>query len=472
MLNLNEFINEKRIEKQDTEIQVQDPDNPKKTISTKQADAEISRIKGKKLKSNGTEGKYTIESPYDGDALKKAEARAKVSMADDRNLKRLSTKIKLEQPFMIIGEAGWGKTSVIKDLAKQNNLHVIVVYLDKAEAYDLGGLPYIHTLENGTVTQMNAMPIWAYYIYSNPDKKFLLFFDELNQADSAVCKALMPIVNPDQHEICGIKMDNYIVGAAGNTQDEDRTLTTLSKPLLSRFKPIIYWNVGDEANWKTAFNFLRSKWDGIIDSKVIDELAKHVIHLKRVFSNPREIDQHILGIISRVKSNPEKFENEFDADMLKEYVYSACKNNREDLKTAEQEEVDSLIDYLYAWITSSKVYSSVELTSDILSDDEKKWIQDIITKGYFKVTSDDGQKVNIVVSEDDDDLADLCTKLAEDNSRVGREVVDSYIRELRAIDPKKYKEFKFKNKREAQNFANSQLVGGKINFVHISDCLD
>ena len=113
-------------------------------------------------------------------------------------------------PFFIQGEAGWGKTSIITGLAKSLGKTVITVYLDKAEATDLGGIPVPAKSKRGADYVKHLLPEWAKLIYDNPKTNFLLFFDEMNQAAPDVMNALMPIVL--KTEICGIKFKQSFVG--------------------------------------------------------------------------------------------------------------------------------------------------------------------------------------------------------------------------------------------------------------------
>ena len=106
----------------------------KKTIN--EANVNPERIVGKDVKKNGTGGKFAIDEPTDNDAI---EPLSKDQL--NKNMKRLLMKFKADEPFFIMGEAGWGKTSIIKSMAKRFGRTVITVYLDKCEATDLGGIP-------------------------------------------------------------------------------------------------------------------------------------------------------------------------------------------------------------------------------------------------------------------------------------------------------------------------------------------
>jgi hypothetical protein len=196
---------------------------------------------GKDAEKNKTGGRWAIDEPMDNEPM---EELTKEDM--NRNIKRLLMKFDAEEPFFIIGEAGWAKTSIIKNMAKRFKRRVITVYLDKALKEDLGGQPIPTKDKDDDAVVETAMPGWAAYMKNHPDEKFLLFFDEMNQADPGVMNALMPIVL--ETEICGYKFDNFMVGAAGNF-DYENDVNPLSGPLESRFKPIMVWETNTEDTW-------------------------------------------------------------------------------------------------------------------------------------------------------------------------------------------------------------------------------
>ena len=262
----------------------------------------VEKAKGKDEEHNGSHGIWAVEPPYDNDAVAPLDKKTM-----NKNLKRLNMKFDVDEPFFILGRAGWGKTSIIKDLAKRNGRHIITVYLDKATATDLGGIP-VPIQENGVAKIVNAMPDWAAYMMKNPDKQFLLFFDEMNQAAPDVQNALMPIVL--ETIICNIKFDNFIVGAAGNFADENDAVSDLSAPLTSRFKPIIIWETGTEEAWREAFEHLRKnkKWDEILPKKIVDKFEEYAM----LFDNPRELEDKIFKVVKKLKDK--KAYDGYDAD--------------------------------------------------------------------------------------------------------------------------------------------------------------
>lgn len=255
--------------------------------------AKASRARGKEEKEWTPNGAtLAIEPPYDDGAVE--------DIPDEDyndNLLDLQSKFDADEPFFIQGRAGWGKTPIIKDMAKRAGRHVITVYLDKAQATDLGGIP-VPVEENGIAKIVNAMPDWAAYMLEHPNQDFLLFFDEMNQAQPDVMNALRPIVL--KNVICNIQFDNFMVGAAGNfVEENEEGISELSGPLKSRFKPLIIWNSGTEDAWRSTFKYLHKQWDKEFGKEVLDEFEKRAM----IFDNPRELEHKVFKAIKNTREN-------------------------------------------------------------------------------------------------------------------------------------------------------------------------
>ena len=209
----------------------------------------------------------------------------------------IQERFDMEKPFFVLGHAGWGKTSIIERVAKRNGYEIVIVYLDKAVKEDLGGMPIVQDDPEikGEKTTKMVPPSWAKKIIYNQDKQFLLFFDEMNQADPEVMNALMPIVL--EGEICGKTYKNFIVGAAGNYKSENKATHELSGPLLSRFKPLIIWEDNTEGAWDSVFKYLHKKYDSILGADLINAFAAY----RSLFDNPRELEHKVFDPYIKIK---------------------------------------------------------------------------------------------------------------------------------------------------------------------------
>ena len=392
----------------------------KKTINEARAQVNPERIVGKDAKRNGTGGKFAIDEPTDNDAF---EPLSKDQL--NKNMKRLLMKFKADEPFFIMGEAGWGKTSIIKSMAKRFGRTVITVYLDKCEATDLGGIPVPREDKRGNAYVDSAMPAWAQYMLEHDDKQFLLFFDEMNQADGAVMNALMPIVL--ETEVCGVKFDNFIVGAAGNFDHENDAVNELSGPLKSRFKPIIVWETGGDAEWKQAFDFMHKEWD----SKLGEDGPEYINLLyenRDLFQNPREVEHKILKWCSKMIATDDK--DLFDIEDYYDRLEGLAK---EDLNRTQEDKLKKLAETTYNLVNELPLVAGKSRSKgkDMISEEMKTQIKKAMRNGYMtnEGTSD---KRKYGISRENIHQVFCDPDMMQDGEAVNREMLDRYINKLEA----------------------------------------
>lgn len=341
--------------------------------------------------------KWGVDEPSDDDASDDIDLD---SPDNTESLQDLIAKFDTEKPFFIQGKAGWGKTTVIKKLAKKYGKEIITVYLDKAEAVDLGGIPvpvegttkqnpkYDSVANADDVNlndkkdvikyakQLKAMPQWATEMLENPDKEYLLFFDEMNQAAPDVMNALMPIVLDTT--ICEIKFDNFFVGAAGNFESENGAVNELSGPLKSRFKPIIIWDSGSKAAWKQVFKYLHKKWDKVIGENLVSKFEEYA----DCFENPREIEDKIFDVIHRLKVRGVK--RNYDARFFLRQLNGLQK---EDITRTQEKQLEELSDMMFSFIKNEDTDESKsrkrERDSQMIPESIKSMIKSSMELGYF-----------------------------------------------------------------------------------------
>lgn len=381
-----EVIKDPVLKREFGEIELIDPDElgekEQKIIAQKAAKAR--RAKGKEEKEWTPNGAtWAIEPPYDDGAVE--------DIPDEDyndNLLDLQAKFDADEPFFIQGRAGWGKTSIIEDMAKRAGRHIITVYLDKAQATDLGGIP-VPVEENGVAKIVNAMPDWAAYMLEHKNDKFLLFFDEMNQAQPDVMNALMPIVL--KNVICNIQFDNFMVGAAGNFEDENENgVSDLSGPLKSRFKPIIIWSSGTEDDWKSVFKYLHKKWDNVFGKNVVDEFEKRAM----LFENPRELEHKVFKSIQntreKAKNNPKIKLSRYNSDWCKRRLTDIVKDELSRNETNQLKELAEIYHKLLvegpeAFNNNSNESSRSRRSkgADQVSEDIKNMIKQAMKRGYI-----------------------------------------------------------------------------------------
>ena len=389
----------------------------KKTIN--EANVNPERIVGKDAKKNGTGGKFAIDEPTDNDVV---EPLSKDQL--NKNMKRLLMKFKADEPFFIMGEAGWGKTSIIKSMAKRFGRTVITVYLDKCEATDLGGIPVPREDKRGNAYVDSAMPAWAQYMLEHDDQQFLLFFDEMNQADGAVMNALMPIVL--ETEVCGVKFDNFIVGAAGNFDHENDAVNELSGPLKSRFKPIIVWETGGDAEWKQAFDFMHKEWD----SKLGEDGPEYINLLyenRDLFQNPREVEHKILKWCSKMVDTDDK-----DLFDVEDYLDRLSGLAKEDLNRTQEDKLKKLAEATYNLVNGLSLSPERKRSKgkEMMDETLKNTIKKAMRNGFMTNGPDSSDKRKYGISKENAPLV-FCDPEMTENA-CNREMFDRYINKLEA----------------------------------------
>ena len=347
--------------------------------------------KGKDADKNGTDGIWEIDPPTEDDLLNPIKKDDPAML--EKNKKAIAKRLRVGKPFLIIGEAGWGKTSVIKQIAKRYGYSIMTVYLDKCQREDLGGIPAYGKTKDGVAYQELLMPSWALYMLAHPDDKFLLFFDEMNQADPGVMNALMPIVLENQ--ICGKRIPNFVAAAAGNFEYENREgVNEIQGPLMDRFggRPIIW-----ETNWDHAFAHLSKKWG--------DKISKDVIQLfidnSQYFRNPRAIENDVFSTIVAEKNSDEP--DFYDVDDWKDTIESALKRD-EELDTVGKKAIKLLADKVYSFVNSKEENTKSSRRGgnkdiNMVSDDFKNKLKKAMKQGYI-IDTEDPNKTKYGVSRE------------------------------------------------------------------------
>ncbi|WP_419763667.1 MAG: ATP-binding protein [Arcobacter sp.] len=150
--------------------------------------------------------------------------------------KQLQTLIDADIPVFIHGSPGIGKSYIVNDIAKQNNLEIIDVRLSQLDAIDLRGIP---TISN---EQTKWMP--PIFLPSDENSKGILFLDELNSAPLSVQAAIYQLVL--DRKIGEYSMPKgWRIVCAGNKIDDKGIVFKLPSPLINRMVHIVL-----EANYE------------------------------------------------------------------------------------------------------------------------------------------------------------------------------------------------------------------------------
>ncbi len=143
---------------------------------------------------------------------------------------QLQILIKSDTPVFIHGSPGIGKSYIVNDIAKQNNLGIVDVRLSQLDAVDLRGIPSIQN------NQTKWMP--PVFLPKDPDAKGILFLDELNSAPLSVQAAIYQLVL-DRRIGEYFLPKGYKIVCAGNKIDDKGIVFKLPSPLINRMVHIV-----------------------------------------------------------------------------------------------------------------------------------------------------------------------------------------------------------------------------------------
>jgi hypothetical protein len=140
----------------------------------------------------------------------------------------LSTSDSHHTPVMLWGPPGVGKSQIVSQVARHNNVPVIDIRLSQIEPSDLRGIPF--RSENKVIWAVPEML---------PDKehhgtKGILFLDEINTAPPSVSAAAYQLIL--DRKLGSYEMpENWAIFAAGNRQGDRGVTYTMPAPLANRF---------------------------------------------------------------------------------------------------------------------------------------------------------------------------------------------------------------------------------------------
>lgn len=341
--------------------------------------------KGVSADDNGTKGIWAVDPPAGDDADGQQWTLIDPSSLS-KNQRRVASMLDSERDFVTFGEAGWGKTSEIMTMAHKFGYTVITVYLDKAEATDLGGIPIPVKNDKGRSYVDYLMPAWAAYMIEHPDTKFLLFFDEMNQADPGVQNALMPIVL--NKTICGVKFDNYMVAAAGNFSYENSSVNELSGPLKARFK-VFTWQTRTSDTWASHFAWAHKNYDDKIGPEIIDKVES----LEEYWGSPRDVTLNIYDWAVNAKRKGRILDTPEDIaeDLMENTVYKDADKDSRTLKNA----INEFAEWLVKWANNAGKAKAEERrraskTMENITPEVKNTFIRTLQDGYFEFKKSDG----------------------------------------------------------------------------------
>lgn len=127
--------------------------------------------------------------------------------------------IKSDSVPLLVGESGIGKTALVKNFAQIHDYYSICIDGNMIKEGEIGGLPTVeeyNILVDGK-TEIRKKTVYAIHtklweihkvLEKNPNKKILLFIDEINRCEHSVQQELMNIIL--NREINGYVLENSV----------------------------------------------------------------------------------------------------------------------------------------------------------------------------------------------------------------------------------------------------------------------
>ena len=192
----------------------------------------------------------------------------------------LSEAIDNNTKIILTGYSGWGKSEMIQQVAEEKGLELIDFRLSEVLPEDLVGIPKVI----GDYYEY-VPPKWLYDVVNNPDKKYLLFLDEITQGTPEVLNICYKIFDKVT-KVGNYTLTNVAVVGATNYQSESNYLSELPTPLKNRACMLELDKDVDRAS-----NYLINKYSLTLEIKPV--LDKCIVD-----SNPRSTEKALTLIMN------------------------------------------------------------------------------------------------------------------------------------------------------------------------------
>lgn len=148
----------------------------------------------------------------------------------------LNLCLDVQQPVMIWGSPGVGKSDTVAQTAKERNVDLIDLRLSQLDSVDLRGVPSVDRERRRT--DWNSPSILPY------EGKGILFLDEINSAPQGVTAAAYQLIL-DRRLGDYVLPDGWNIVAAGNRVSDRAIVNQMPTPLKNRFAHL-YFEVNND----------------------------------------------------------------------------------------------------------------------------------------------------------------------------------------------------------------------------------
>lgn len=258
--------------------------------------------------------------------------------------------IKNNIPLLLLGESGTGKSEIIKAIADELSLPLIDLRLSQLPPEDLNGLP----APDGNNSFKYLLPQW----YANylPDKPFILFLDEINQANPATLNALYAIVH--DRLVAGVYNKNMHIVAAGNLLSESDYIAELPKPLLNRF--VVKQHKPKES---TVIEYLKDKYADNADAQKILNTLSTTTWIRNM--NPRALERVIKQLCVYKIMDKDEILAQTNSQSLCEMIWDSVKKKKA-VELTEESKVEKDLHETVATLLEEKGETVVDMAVNTL----------------------------------------------------------------------------------------------------------
>ncbi len=141
-------------------------------------------------------------------------------------VKSINTLLEKNIAIFLWGSPGIGKSSIVKQIAKENEMEFIDLRLSLLDPTDLKGIPFFD--------KENHQAVWASPSFLPREGKGILFLDELNSAPPTVQASAYQLIL--DRAIGEYRLpEGWKIVAAGNNEDDHGITYKMPAPLANRF---------------------------------------------------------------------------------------------------------------------------------------------------------------------------------------------------------------------------------------------
>ena len=212
-------------------------------------------------------------------------------------------------PLMVWGAPGLGKSTVIRELAREYGVGFIDVRLAQREPVDIRGLPV--PTERGVEWRVSAE--WP----RDPESKGIILFDELTAADRSLQVAAYEFILDRRLGDLYKVPDGWYICAAGNRIGDRAVATTMSSALANRFLHVeLESDVDDWLKW-AYMNDIHPSVSAFIHTRPEMLFKQEDENLERGWPTPRSWER----VSTMLKILPD------DEYLIRHTVYGLVGNN-------------------------------------------------------------------------------------------------------------------------------------------------